>query len=124
MRTVQGPTDNVVIVGAGLGGLSAALRLAAAGRKVTVLERESVPGGRAGILRLGGYQFDTGPTVLTMPDLIADAFTCVGERMDDWLSLTRLDPAYRACFADGSQLLVRAEPEDMAEEINRVCGGR
>ena len=67
MRTVTGPTDHVVVVGAGLGGLSAALRLAGAGRQVTVLEREAVPGGRAGLLELGGYRFDTGPTVLTMP---------------------------------------------------------
>jgi phytoene desaturase len=52
MRTVVGPTDHVVIVGAGLGGLSAALRLVAAGRKVTVLERELVPGGRAGLLEI------------------------------------------------------------------------
>jgi len=62
-----------VVVGAGLGGLSAALRLAGAGRRVTVLEREAVPGGRAGLLADQGYSFDTGPTVLTMPDLIADA---------------------------------------------------
>jgi phytoene desaturase len=73
-----GPTDNVVIVGAGLGGLSTALRLAGAGRSVTVIEREAVPGGRAGLLETDGYRFDTGPTVLTMPGLIADAFACVG----------------------------------------------
>src|SRR5262249_5082172 len=59
VRTVTGPTDRVVIVGAGLGGLSAALRLAGAGRQVTVLERETVPGGRAGMARLGDYRFDT-----------------------------------------------------------------
>ena len=74
---VKGPTDHVVIVGAGLGGLSAALRLAGAGRKVTVVERESVPGGRNGLLKTDGYSFDTGPSVLTMPDLIQDALSCV-----------------------------------------------
>ena len=72
-RSVTGPTDHVVVVGAGLGGLSCALHLAGAGRRVTVLEREPVPGGRAGLLESGGYRFDTGPTVLTMPDLVADA---------------------------------------------------
>ena len=55
-----------------------------------------MPGGRAGLLELGGYRFDTGPTVLTMPDLIADALDCVGERLDDWLDLEPLDPLYRA----------------------------
>ena len=63
---VKGPTDHVVVVGAGLAGLSAALRLAGAGRKVTVVERESVPGGRNGLLEKDGYSFDTGPSVLTM----------------------------------------------------------
>jgi len=77
-RRVSGPSDSVVVVGAGLGGLSAALRLAGAGRRVTVVEREDVPGGRAGVLRDAGYSFDTGPSVLTMPDLIADAFDAVG----------------------------------------------
>ncbi|MCB0900296.1 MAG: FAD-dependent oxidoreductase, partial [Actinobacteria bacterium] len=64
MFTVSGPTDRVVVVGAGLAGLSAAMRLAGAGREVVVLEREDRPGGRAGRLEMGGYSFDTGPTVL------------------------------------------------------------
>ena len=124
MRTVAGPTDRVVVVGAGLGGLSAALRLAGAGRDVTVVEREAVPGGRAGRLELGGYSFDTGPTVLTMPDLIADALDCVGERLSDWLDLQPLSPLYRAYYPDGSRLDVLADPDDMAAEIVRVCGPR
>ena len=70
MRTVKGPKEKIVIVGAGLAGLSAAIRLIGAGRDVTVLERESVPGGRNGLLEKSGYSFDTGPTVLTMPSLI------------------------------------------------------
>ena len=63
MRTIKGKAEEIVIVGAGLGGLSTALRLAGAGRKVTILERESVPGGRNGLLLKDGYRFDTGPTV-------------------------------------------------------------
>ena len=124
MRLVTGRTDHVVVVGAGLGGLSAALRLAGAGRAVTVLEREDGPGGRAGLLTDGGYAFDTGPTVLTMPDLIADAFDSVGESMQDWLTLDPVAPLYRARFADGSSLDVHASAEAMAEEIARVCGPR
>lgn len=122
MRTVSGPTERVVIVGAGLSGLSAALRLAGAGRSVTVLERESFPGGRCGLREVDGYRFDTGPTVLTMPDLIADAFDCVGERMADWLRLERLDPAYRARFHDGTHLDVRADTEATAAGIEALCG--
>jgi phytoene desaturase len=114
---VKGATDHVVVVGAGLAGLSAALRLAGAGRKVTVLERESVPGGRNGLLNKDGYAFDTGPSVLTMPSLINDAFNCVGEDMKDWLELTPLTPLYRAFYADGSQLDVHANTGEMEAEI-------
>jgi phytoene desaturase len=122
MRTVNGPTDHVVIVGAGLGGLSAALRLAGAGRRVTVLEREFIPGGRAGRLDIEGYRFDTGPTVLTLPDLIADALRCVDEDIDDWLDLRPLEPAYRARFADGTTLDVVADVEAMSERIHERFG--
>ena len=117
---VKGPTDHVVIVGTGLAGLSAALRLAGAGRKVTVVERESVPGGRSGLLKKDGYSFDTGPTVLTMPSLINDAFNCVGEEMKDWLELAPLSPLYRAFYADGTQIDVHANTAQMEEEIRRT----
>jgi phytoene desaturase len=109
-----------VIVGAGLAGLSCALRLAGAGRQVTILERESVPGGRAGLIDDAGYRFDTGPTVLTMPDLIHDAFNSVGEDMKDWLELTPVEPLYRAFYPDGSQLDVHSDVDAMAEEISTV----
>jgi phytoene desaturase len=122
VRTVPSPTDHVVVVGAGLAGLSAALRLVGAGREVTVIERADVPGGRAGTLDLGGYRFDTGPTVLTMPDLIADALDCVGERLEDWLELEPVTPLYRAFYPDGSTLDVLADRDEMAEEVRRVCG--
>jgi phytoene desaturase len=116
-----------VVVGAGLAGLSAAMRLAGAGRRVTVLEREAVPGGRAGLVTTttdaGTYRFDTGPTVLTMPDLIADCFDAVGEDMADWLTLAPVSPLYRARYADGSQLDVHADVGEMAAEVERVCGG-
>jgi phytoene desaturase len=114
---VKGATDHVVVVGAGLAGLSAALRLAGAGRKVTVVERESVPGGRNGLWRNSGFAFDTGPSVLTMPDLIADALACVGEDLKGWLDLIPLKPLYRAFYHDGSQLDVHADTNQMQEEI-------
>lgn len=122
MRQVKGKSDHVVIVGAGLGGLSAALRLAGAGRKVTVVERESVPGGRNGLLQRDGYSFDTGPSVLTMPSLIQDALSCVGEDLKDWLDLVPVDPLYRAFYHDGTSLDVHADTKRMQDEIATKIG--
>lgn len=124
MRTVTGPTDHVVVVGAGLAGLSAALHLLGAGRRVTIVERDAGPGGRAGRWVRGGYQMDTGPTVLTMPDLIDEAFAAVGARLRDHVELLPLHPAYRAEFADGSRLDVHTDEEAMAAEITRLAGAR
>lgn len=123
-RTVTGPSDRVVVVGAGLGGLACALHLAGAGREVTVLERAAEPGGRAGRFGEAGYEFDTGPTVLTMPELIEEALAAVGERLDDWLTLSPLDPAYRAWFPDGTHVDVIADPARMAQHLAEVCGPR
>ena len=113
---------NVVVIGAGLSGLSAACYLTGQGHEVTVVEREPIPGGRAGRLNRDGFAFDTGPTVLTMPDLIADPLRAVGAELADLLPLKRLDPAYRARFADGSTIDVRNGHEAMRDEIARTCG--
>lgn len=111
----------VVVVGAGLAGLSAACHLS--GRAdVTLVEAAGVPGGRAGTLTLGAYRFDTGPTVITMPHLVERCFAAAGVDMADHLTLERVDPMYRACFADGSELRVRHGREAMAQEIATVCG--
>ena len=124
MRTVRGPSDRVVVVGAGLAGLSAALHLAGRGRDVTVVERESWPGGRAGRLDIGGYRIDTGPTVLTMPDIIDDTFAAVGETCSGRLDLLTVDPAYRAQFADGSSLDVHSDADQMATAIEEFAGAK
>jgi phytoene desaturase len=122
MRTVGGSTDRVVVVGAGLSGLSAALHLAGRGRAVTIVERHPYPGGRVGRLDIDGYRLDTGPTVLTMPDIIDDTFAAVGESTSERLALMPVEPAYRASFADGSALNVHADRDAMAAEIERFAG--
>ncbi|GAA3305051.1 hypothetical protein GCM10020295_57770 [Streptomyces cinereospinus] len=121
-RTLPGPTDHVVVVGAGLAGLSAALHLLGAGRRVTVVERDALPGGRAGRLTRAGYRIDTGPTVLTMPHLADEAFAAVGERLTDRVELIELAPAYRARFADGSSLDVHTDGAAMEAEVERFAG--
>ena len=118
------PHHQVVIIGAGLGGLAAACHLAGAGHDVTVIEAESIPGGRAGSLSRGGYRFDTGPSVLTMPHLIDRCFSAAGVNGSELLTLRPVDPMYRACFADGTELRVRHGREAMTEEIRTVCGAR
>ncbi|WP_405792086.1 phytoene desaturase family protein [Streptomyces sp. NBC_01506] len=124
MKALDGPTGHVVVVGAGLAGLAAALHLLGAGRAVTVVERGMRPGGRAGRLERGGYHIDTGPTVLTMPDLVAEAFAAVGDTLADRLDLVPLHPAYRARFADGSALDVHTGADAMAAEVERFAGPR
>ncbi|MFK0168857.1 phytoene desaturase [Streptomyces sp. NPDC090306] len=121
-RSLPGRTDHVVVVGAGLSGLAATLHLLGAGRRVTVVERDPLPGGRAGRLERNGYLIDTGPTVLTMPELADEAFAAVGESLYDRVDLVPLHPAYRARFADGSSLDVHTGAEAMEAEVERFAG--
>ncbi|MEU8633599.1 phytoene desaturase family protein [Amycolatopsis sp. NPDC048633] len=124
MRRIEGRGDHVVVVGAGLAGLATAMHLAGRGRSVTVLERDAGPGGRTGRLDHGGYRLDTGPTVLTMPGIMRDTFAAVGADLDDHLRLRPLDPAYTACFADGSGLAVHADGDRMADAVRAFAGPR
>lgn len=112
----------VAVVGAGLAGLAAALHLRGRGHEVTVVERESIPGGRYGTLERDGFRFDTGPVVFTMTELLDEAFAAVGRKTSDYVELNLLDPAYRGFFADGRTLRVRSGYEDMRAEILAECG--
>jgi phytoene desaturase len=122
VRTVPGRTDRIVVVGAGLAGLAAALRLRGAGREVTVVERGSGPGGRAGRVQRNGYALDTGPSVFTAPEIVADTLAAVGEKLEERLTLLPLETTYRAQFADGSHLDVHADPDAFADEVAALCG--
>lgn len=114
-------SQSVIVVGAGLSGLAAALHLSGAGYDVTVLERASVPGGRNGLLEQDGFRFDTGPVVFTMTDLLEESFAAVGAHSSDYVELGLLDPAYHTFFADGSTFPVRPGAELMREEIAQRC---
>ena len=114
----------VGVVGAGLGGLSAAAHLVAAGHQVTVFERAAGPGGRATTEAVDGYRLALGPTVLTMPRIVGEAFAAVGADLEREVTLSPLDPAYRAVFADGSEFRVRHGREAMTEEIREFAGPR
>ena len=116
--------SRVVVVGAGLAGLAAAAQLVGDGHQVIIAERADEPGGRSGTLADAGFTFDAGPTVFTMPHLLERAFARLGQKMDDHVHLKRLDPAYRAQYADGSQILVRADRDDQLAELRRSVSDR
>ena len=114
--------SRVVVIGAGLSGLAAACHLTGRGYEVTVVERDALPGGRSGQLSRDGFTFDTGPTVLTMRNLVADALEAVETDIDVALPMRRLDTAYRARYSDGSTIHVRHGRAAMRREIAETCG--
>ena len=95
-----------IVVGAGIGGLSAAARLAKDGWKVTILEKEALIGGRAHRIDQDGYRFDTGPTILMMTDVLYDTFSYCGKNFDDYINLQQLEPNYQVFFPDGQTIEV------------------
>lgn len=98
------PEFHAVVVGGGLGGLAAALRLRASGARVTLVEKNSVCGGKAREVRDSGYRWDTGPSLLTLPDVLDDLFSACGVRMEDYLTLDRITPVCRYFWRDGTVL--------------------
>ena len=114
----------VVVIGAGLSGLAAACHLRAAGHDVTVVERDSAVGGLAGRVRQDGFTFDTGPTVLTLPELVDDTLRAVGSSLAAHLSLKPVDPAYRGHFVDDSTIDIHTDLDTMTAEVTRACGVR
>jgi phytoene desaturase len=89
---------------------------------VTVVERGPGPGGRAGRVERNGYALDTGPSVFTAPEILADTFAAVGEKLEERLTLLPLGTTYRAQYADGSHLDVHADPDAFADEVAALCG--
>lgn len=112
----------VVVIGAGLSGLAAAAYLIGDGHEVTVLERETIVGGRAGRLSVDGFEFDTGPVVMTMPELLHGALRAAGADPAALIGMRRLDPGYRTVHADASEVQVYAEMDRLRAEISTVCG--
>ncbi|HMK03611.1 MAG TPA: oleate hydratase [Ferruginibacter sp.] len=90
-----------VIIGSGFAGLSAAAFMAKAGWDVTVLEKQSTPGGRARQIKAEGFTFDMGPSWYWMPDVFERFFNCFGKKVSDYYQLQRLDPSYRVYWKDG-----------------------
>lgn len=101
----------IVIIGAGFGGLAAANLLAKAGHQVSIYESHAAPGGRAGELIDQGYRFDTGPSWFLMPDVYEQYFALLGKKITDYVTLDRLDPAYKVFFEQQPALTIGADVE-------------
>ena len=106
--------SSVGVIGGGLGGLAAACVAAARGHKVTLYDKNGWLGGKAAVLREGGFRFDMGPTILTVPRVLARIFAEAGRDVADYLDLRRLDPQWRCFFDDGGRI-------DLVENVDRMA---
>jgi phytoene desaturase len=110
-------SSRIVVVGAGLGGLAAAIRLRAAGHRVTLLEKRAQLGGRAAQLKADGYTFDMGPSIITAPHLLRDLWASANARLDDDVELVPVTPYYRIYFADGRHFDYGGAPEQVEAQL-------
>jgi phytoene desaturase len=112
---------NIIIVGAGIGGLSAAIRLAARGHHVHILERQSQVGGKLNQVVVQGFSFDTGPSLITMPFVLRDLFQAAQRRLEDYLELVPLDITCRYFYRDGLVLNAWRDQQRLVKEFARLC---
>lgn len=116
MRHDEGKVD-VVVIGGGVGGLSAAIRLAAAGKRVAVLEQNAAVGGKMSQIEQDGFRWDTGPSVITMRSVFEELFAAAGRRLDDYLTLLPVEPLTRYFYPDGTRIDATRDLTRMAEQI-------
>jgi phytoene desaturase len=114
---------SIIVIGAGIGGITAAIHLARCGLKVTVFEKTSRPGGRCNRFSRDGHYFDTGPTLLIMPSVYEAEFTALGASLHEMLSLQRVDPTYHLIFDDGRRLALTSDMKSMQEQLETFEAG-
>jgi phytoene desaturase len=112
-----------LVIGAGLGGIAAAARLARNGYDVTVLEKNTSPGGRCGQLIRDGHRFDTGATLFLMPEVFRQTYEALGERMEDHLDLRRIDPTYSVHFPDGAEIALTNDLNSLQAQLEEIEPG-
>lgn len=112
-----------LIIGAGLGGIATAARLARHGYQVTVLEKNATPGGRCNQLMVDGHRFDTGATLFLMPEVFRRTYETLGERMEDHLDLRRIDPTYSVNFTDGSKIALTSDLNSLQGQLENIEPG-
>ena len=114
---------SVLVIGAGIGGITAATHLARRGLRVTVVEKNASPGGRCSRFTRAGHRFDTGPTLLVMPLLYEAEFRALGASLRERLDLRRVDPTYHLVFDDASQLTLTADMQSMKAQLEAIQPG-
>ena len=120
-KVTQKRDQKVIVIGSGLGGLSAACVAAARGYSVTVVEKNDWIGGKAAVLEKDGFRFDMGPTILTVPSVLKRIFSEAGKQMEDYLELLPLDPQWRCFFTDQTCLDLVANLDQMKTKLNEFC---
>jgi len=107
----------IAVIGAGLGGLSAAIRLQARGWNVHLFEKNNQPGGRMNQIQEKGFKIDMGPTLVMMPDMLHEVFTAAGKKTEDYLDLIQLNPSYQVHLGDGSTFNMTSSLTDLMDQI-------
>jgi phytoene desaturase len=114
---------SVVIIGSGMGGLAAALRLAHQGFAVTILEKQPRMGGRANVIEEHGFRVDTGPTILVMKETLEETYRSIGQDVNQRLSIQQIDPNYRIYYHDNTHMDLYGNMAQLAQEVERVAPG-
>jgi len=112
--------NRAIVIGAGLGGLAAAMRLGAKGYAVTVIDKLDVPGGRGSAIWQDGHRFDLGPTIVTVPQLYRELWAACGRRFEDDVELRSLDPFYEIRWPDGTKFVAQHDTEAMRAEVAKI----
>jgi phytoene desaturase len=116
-------SKTVAIIGAGVGGICAAIHLASRGLHVTVYEKNPNPGGRCDWIEREGHHFDIGPTLMVMPRVYEAEFAAMGNSMKNLLDLQQVDPTYRLVFDDGSQLALTSNMQSLRDQLESIQPG-
>ena len=112
--------QTAIVIGAGIGGIAVAARMARQGFQVTVVEKNEKPGGRCNQIIHDGHRFDIGPTLFLMPEVFTETYAALGERIEDHLDLRRIDPTYTVNFADGVRLDLTADLLKMQPQLDAI----
>ncbi len=123
MKSIPDPRSEAIVIGAGLGGLAAAMRLGAKGYRVTVVDRLDRAGGRGSSITENGHRFDLGPTIVTVPEVYRKLWAACGRDFDADVDLRPLDPFYEIRWPDGSTFTARGDTEAMVAEVRRLSPG-